>query len=499
MSHINNILKQAWDKGSWLAHRQAARKIKTIFTSGKAEPLTNMKIALLSSFTIDPLADYAITAAAAEQICLDIYLPGYDQFNQEILNPKSGLYNFQPEITFLFIEWDSLVLADDPKMPNQTENEIIARIKSLVDHFKQHASSLFVLGNFISALSWPLHITPDNKSSLITQVNQLLFEQFADDPQIQILDLNALAAYHGYQTALSPEMLHLARHPFSESFLPILSQKIMSHIKALRGLTRKCLVLDCDNTLWGGIIGEDGLDGIQLGPDTPGREFVDFQKTILELFQQGVILAINSKNNYADVLEVLQNHPQMVLREKHFAALEINWSDKPANMRRIARDLNLGLDSFVFFDDNPAEREMMQQMLPEVFTVDAPDNPAWFARTLRETNLFVKAYLTEEDRRRGQIYADQRRRQKLQSSVNSVEEYLTSLDMIATVYLTNTDHIKRVAQLTQRTNQFNLTTRRYQEADIKTMLDTKKWRLYTLSLKDKFGDNGIVGAALVIR
>jgi len=395
------------------------------------------------------------------------------------------------------MEWESLAAKTNLTNTNQIADEVIRQITSLANTFKKQTPSLLIINTLIASPGWPLHIIPDEKTALGRRVNRRLVEKFAEDPHIQIFDLDSLAAYHGYRRSLSPQMLHMARNPFSETFMPLLAQKITSHIKALKGMVRKCLVLDCDNTLWGGIIGEDGFDDIQLGPDSPGREFVDFQHAILELYHQGVVLALNSKNNHHDVIEVLHKHPHMVLREKHFAALEINWQDKPSNMRLIAQTLNIATDSFVFLDDNPAERAMMRQMLPEICTIEMPENPALYARTLRETNEFAKTFLTPEDRQRGQIYAAQRQREQLKTSVGSLEEFLKSLEMVATVRSARSSDIKRVAQLTQRTNQFNLTTRRYCEADIKAMLEAEDWYVYVLGLKDKFGDNGTVGVALV--
>jgi FkbH-like protein len=291
-------------------------------------------------------------------------------------------------------------------------------------------------------------------------------------------------------------MMSMARIPFSEVFLDLLASRIVSHIVATQGLSRKCLVLDSDNTLWGGIIGEDGIDGIHIGPDCPGREYLDFQKAILELYEQGVILAINSKNNLDDVMQVLNVHPHMLLREKHFASIQVNWEPKPQNMERIARQINIGLDSLVFIDDNPAERQLMRQFMPQVETLEMPDNPAFYARALRETSFFARAYLTEEDKNRGQVYAAQRQRESLQQSCVTLEDFLKSLEMVVSIRSAGRKDIKRVAQLTQRTNQFNLTTRRYTEADITAMTQNPDWRIYVLGLKDKFGDNGTVGLAI---
>jgi FkbH-like protein len=454
--------------------------------SGAAKLQTSVKAAFLSSFTIDPLVDFAVVEAAAHSIELQSYIAPYGQFNQELLNPQSELYRTSPQITFLLIEAESDAI-----------DEQASRLGGLVDAFLKNSTGILVINTFPACPSWPLQVLPDQHRILLEKLNAGIIECYQNHPRIQILDLDAMVAYAGCQNAMSPQMMSMARIPFSEAFLGMLARRIVSHIIATKGLARKCLVLDCDNTLWGGIIGEDGFDGIQIGHDSPGREYLDFQKTILELYEQGVILAINSKNNYDDVMQVLNEHPQMLLREKHFASILVNWDPKPQNMQKIAEKINIGLDSIVFIDDNPAERQMMRQLLPQVETLEMPADPSLFARTLRETGFFTRAYLTEEDKNRGQIYAAQRKREQFQQSCATLEDFLKSLEMVVSIHPAGKEDIKRAAQLTQRTNQFNLTTHRYTDADMAAMTQNQTWRIYVLGLKDKFGDNGTVGLALV--
>jgi len=486
MKQLHEIICDVRKLSSWLAYRKAAGQIRELLKSGAAKLQTSVKAAFLSSFTIDPLVDFAVVEAAAHSIELQPYIAPYGQFNQELLNPESELYRASPQITFLLIEAESGAI-----------DEQASRLGGLVDAFLKNSTGILVINTFPACPSWPLNVLPDQRRILIEELNTGIIERYQSNPRIQILDLDALVSYAGCQNAMSPQMMSMARIPFSETFLAMLARRVISHIIATLGLARKCLVLDCDNTLWGGIIGEDGLDGIQIGRDSPGREYLEFQKTILELYEQGVILAINSKNNHDDVMQVLNEHPQMLLREKHFASIVVNWDLKPQNMQKIAEQINIGLDTVVFIDDNPAERQMMRQSLPQVETLEMPADPSLFARTLRETGCFARAYLTEEDKNRGQIYAAQRQRDQFQQSCATLEDFLKSLEMVVSIHPAGKDDIKRVAQLTQRTNQFNLTTRRYTEADITAMAQNKDWRIYVLGLKDKFGDNGTVGLALV--
>lgn len=477
------LLSEVRSGCSWLAYRRAATQIRNL-----SDPAKTLRVAFAGSFTIEPLVDYCLVEAAADAIGLETYVASYGQFSQEILNSASGLYAFKPDLTILAVEPEAL--AQDPLAAAD-------QLLSLLGQWKTNAAGTLIVCNFMETPDWPFHVLQSERFIQLRRANQRLADAFAGDAQVQLCDLHAAAAWVGYANAGSPEMMAMARIPFSEVMLKTLAQRICSHIKAIKGLAQKCLVLDCDNTLWGGIIGEDGLDGISLGPDWPGREFVEFQKAILELHEQGVILAINSKNNESDVLEVLRRHPHMILREDHFGAMVINWNNKVDNMKIIADQLNIGPDSMVFADDNPAERQLMRQFLSQVKILELPSNPALFATSLRQTSFFTKSGLSEEDRQRGRMYAAQRRRNELQDVSVTLDDFLKSLEMICAIRPASLADIKRAAQLTQRTNQFNLTTRRYTEADVRAMLDSSTWNAYVLGLKDKFGDNGIVGLALV--
>lgn len=496
------IAEQAKTAGSWLAHRRAAAEIRKLLAAGDETPTMPFKLAFLSSYTVDPLADYITVEAAAHGITIETYVGGFGQLHQEILNPQSGLHAFQPDMTVLLassaaLDWP----ADAPTTlndANQAAEQVVASLATLADAFASNVTGVLVPTTLPAPPSWPFHIAADDVMLAMREANRRTLETFDGNARVQVCDVDALCSYYGYRESLSPEMLSMACCPFSEMFLARLAEKVLAYVRAQKGLTRKCFVLDCDNVLWGGVVGEDGLDGIQLGPDSPGREFVEFQKTVLELFGQGVVLAINSKNNAEDVRRVLAEHPHMVLRERHFASIQANWLDKPSNMRRIAEELKLGVDSFVFIDDNPAEREMMWRMLPEVKTLEMPSNPALFARTLRETSCFAVSGLTDEDRRRGEMYAAQRQREQLRQTAVSVEEFLASLDMRVFIAPAAEGDVRRIARLTQRTNQFNLTTRRYTEADIAAFLADPTCRVYVLRLLDRFGDNGTVGLAIVV-
>jgi len=462
-----------------------------------------VKIALLSSFTVTPVAAYLNVESIRIGLFPEVYIGGFNQYQQEILDKNSKLYNFQPEITFLSFQIYSLL----PEIDNYTLRKkgeiarIIKRITGLIDAFKKNTNSLLIVHNFEIPSYIPLKINKDNYSlkEWYNELNYKLAQVYENDSQIYILDYDHLTAIFGKLRTTNPKMHYLASMEISESFLPMVINKYMGYIKALKGLSKKCIVLDLDNTLWGGIVGENGMNELRLSSTFPGNEYYEFQKLLLHLFNRGIILAINSRNNYENSMEVIRNHPFMILREKHFASIQINWLDKVTNMKTIAQELNIGLDSMVFIDDNPVERELMKEMLPEVLTVDLPRDAALYKTTIENLNDFEILSITEEDLKRGEIYSAQRLRKEFEKSSASVEKFLKGLKMQLIVKSSNKTKINlpRVAQLTQRTNQFNLTTKRYKESDLTRFLDLKSYRIYTLQVIDKFGDNGLVGVAII--
>ena len=271
---------------------------------------------------------------------------------------------------------------------------------------------------------------------------------------------------------------------------------MLSYVKAFLGKSKKCIVLDLDNTLWGGVVGEDGLDGIKLGSTPPGNAFVEFQKRLLALHQRGIILAINSKNNFDDAMHVIKNHPSMILREDHFASIKINWIDKVSNLKEIATELNIGLDSMVFFDDDPINREFVKMNIPQVHTVDIDDDPAMYAQILMQLNEFDLLQITEDDSKRGSMYLEEKNRKNLMEST-TLDDFLKQLEIKTKIKKVDQFSLPRISQLSLKTNQFNLTTKRYQEEDILKFSQDEKILVYGAEVKDKFGDNGITGVYII--
>jgi FkbH-like protein len=289
----------------------------------------------------------------------------------------------------------------------------------------------------------------------------------------------------------------MARAPLGKDVLVPLGQEYGKFIRALRGKSKKCLVLDCDNTLWGGVIGEDGLSGIKLGSTYPGSAYHAFQQEILNLYHRGVILALCSKNNEADVLEVFREHPDMLLKEHHFSTWQINWDDKATNLVRIAEDLNIGIDSFVFVDDSVFECEWVGKQLPQVAVLQLDGKISSYRNKLSGIGFFDALTFSEEDRKRSGMYVQAKERKNMLQSASSLEDYLVDLQLQAEIGTPGKKEIPRVSQLTQKTNQFNLTTYRYTEGEIQNFVESVDSEVYFLRLSDRISDLGIVGVVIV--
>ncbi|NHJ33397.1 MAG: HAD-IIIC family phosphatase, partial [Asgard group archaeon] len=431
-------------------------------------------------------------------------------FQEEIIDDKSKLYKFKPEIIFFFIELESLLeenfLIDftrhDEKIIGQEIKRIIELLTDLLAKLSETTDSLIAFSNFITPTFSPLGVL-DKKRAIglkrfYRMINEKLETQFQKDNSIFIFDFDETASGFGKNEYINYPMYYRGSLLLSEKFLPEVSRGLMSYIKPLKGRNRKCIVLDLDNTLWGGIIGEDGLDGIKLNINYPGNHFVDFQKVLLTLFKRGIILAVNSKNNEADALEVFRKHPYMLIKETHLAAYRINWNDKVQNMIELAEEINIGLDSMVFFDDNPVERARVKEALPDVKVVDLPKSPALYRKTLEQLIDFNTLAITKEDLTRGEKYYFKKQREGIRKKVQSIDEFIKTLEIVATIKQADKFALPRVASLINRTNQFNLTTRRYTETQVEEMHRKKtKFNVYILDIKDKFGEEGIVGVAIV--
>ena len=331
----------------------------------------------------------------------------------------------------------------------------------------------------------------------LRSLNQELRIRTKDFSNIFCVDYECLMANIGHSQGFDERYWHSSKAPFSRHALIPVAKEYARFLRALKGKTHKCLILDCDNTLWGGIVGEDGLEGIKLGPEYPGSCYMAFQKEILNLHDRGIILALCSKNNEGDVFEALERHPCTVLKKEHFAAWRINWDDKVKNIRSIVEELNIGMDSVVFADDNAYEIGLVKHQVPELATIQLPAEPSQLRTELLAQGFFDSLSFSGEDRRRTRMYREEARRKQIAVQAGSVEEYLRALEIQVEISTPQSFCVPRVAQLTQKTNQFNLTTRRYTEDQVRGFIADPAWDVWYLQLQDKIADAGIVGVAMV--
>lgn len=332
----------------------------------------------------------------------------------------------------------------------------------------------------------------------ITKYNAEIYQLALKNNNIKVLDIRDFYGKVDVSNAIDWRFYYISQMPLNPKLAPLFKLWFNQQVEAIELKRKKCIVLDLDNTLWGGILGEDGIEGIELGETYPGSAFLDFQRFLFELSKNGIILTVCSKNNEQDVLEAWDKNPNMILKKEHFVTYRINWNNKADNISEIAEELNIGLDSLVFVDDNPTERELVKQMLPMVEVPEFPKHPYLYPGFAQELvdNYFRIYTLTSEDLSKTQQYKDNAERAHFKQGFTNYEDYLGSLDMELTIENLSDFNITRFAQMTQKTNQFNLTTKRYTETDLSSMAADGSL-LYGLRVKDKFGDNGLTGLIII--
>jgi FkbH-like protein len=464
-----------------------------------------VRIAVLSSYVLDPLVPFLDVECRRAGLAPACYVGPYNQYTQEILSPASGLYAFGPEVVFLALDLEDLFPAvrgvPSVEELGRGKDDIRDTIVGLVRELRSRSTALIVVHELALSGRSPHGILDNRRADGLGQwtadLNRDLARALASETHCFLLPVREVLARVGTERGQSRKLRYMARMRHTDPALRELARVSMRYVKPLKGLTRKCVVLDLDGTLWGGVVGELGPDGIQLGPTAPGIEYVDFQEALLNLTKRGVLLAVCSKNNPDDVLPVLRDHKHMVLREEHFSAMRINWRNKAENLAELAGELNIGLDALVFVDDNPVERELVRQVLPEVLVVDLPRDASQYRSTLEDLTDFELLAVTREDELRVSQYQANRRRQALEQASGSLGEYLRSLEIRAEIGRAQPHHVSRLVQMFNKTNQFNTTTRRYQTPDVERLVASADHQVYVLDVADRFGEHGLVGTAVV--
>lgn len=485
---------------SGLNYARLARRGRGLDGAG----LAPLRIALLADASTQHLVPLLRVLLAENGFDARVYEAPYDTVVLEALDPTSGLHAFRPQVVFVLQATAKLVAAwqqagDRAGLVGERARTAEAVWRAALAGGAAHV----VQCTYVRPLERPYgHFglkVDDTADGAVTALNRELVARARALPGVLLLDLDDLAGWVGRRTFLDERGWLLTRAPCALPHLPDLAQAMVDVALATQGRAIKCVVLDLDDTLWGGVIGDDGLDGIRLGDVDDGAAFRAFQLSLRELWRRGVLLAVCSKNDEAVARRPFREHPQMILREEHLAAFVANWNDKAQNIRSISDRLQIGLDSMVFLDDNPFERNLVRQLLPEVIVPELPEDPALYVRALAELNLFEAASRSELDARRGALYQEQERREEERAHFESLEAYLASLETTVRWSPFTARDLPRIAQLVQRSNQFNLTTRRYSEAECAAMIDDPDVLPFTLSVSDRFGDFGLVAVVILRR
>jgi FkbH-like protein len=474
-----------------------------------AEPaaagLTSYRLAILASHTVDHLVPSIRAAGLARRLALSVHVAPYGQYRQALLGHDPELAAFAPQMVLLALDARDAPL----DLPLESSEEAVSaavatrveELRNLWRRARQRFAAQVVQQTLVAA-DPPLFgsfeaLVPASPTAVIERLNAEIRIAARQDG-VLLLDLAWVAARHGQKMGLAdPVRWHQAKQLVSHALAPFYGDLVARIAAAAAGLSRKCLVLDLDNTLWGGVIGDDGIDGLKLGQGNPtGEAFLAFQRYAAMLGKRGIILAVCSKNDLAVAEAAFTGHPEMALRRADIACFVANWNDKASNLRHIAKTLNIGLDSLVFVDDNPAERDIIRRELPEVGVPELPEDVANYAARVAEAGYFETISFTADDASRNRAYALNEERRAALEQASDMDGYLRGLAMTMTVRNVRPAELSRVTQLINKTNQFNLTTRRYTEAAIEQMANEPMAIAVSARLRDKFGDNGLISVIL---
>jgi FkbH-like protein len=465
--------------------------------------LQPFRLGLIGNGTLDLIVPQLVASAARHGLALECIQAPYGQVAQQAFDPESVINASKPDAVLLAIDHRGLPLrfgVGDADSERADIEDALAHLTALRKAIHRHAGATCLVQTVPPPTEGLFgsfdRLVPGTKRRLIEALNRAIAESMPETPDL-LLDVASLAETVGLGLWHSPGLWNMAKLACDNSCMPIYSEHVARLLAALRGRSRKCLILDLDNTVWGGVIGDDGVEGINVAQgDATGEAHLAVQELALALRQRGIVLAVSSKNTDEVARAPFRQHPDMLLKEDHFAVFQANWNDKATNIEAIAQELCLGLDAMVFLDDNPAERGLVREMLPQVAVPELPDDPALYARTLAAAGYFESIAFSEEDRKRAEMYQSNARRVALQRQSGDVDAYLASLEM--EIVFAPFDRVgrARITQLINKSNQFNLTTRRYTETEIGAAEDDPAVFTLQVRLADKFGDNGMICAII---
>jgi FkbH-like protein len=467
-----------------------------------------LRIAYLGNVTLNLLPPFIAAHCAREGWLAQAHIGNFGQHFQDLRSPEFSA--FAPDIVLLVL---SLRLLRQDAMANFTSlpvagrhalrDDVLGEIESWVNQALSATQATLLIANFplpaVPALGIADSAHAYGELEFHMELNLELVRRLRAHSRVQILDVNRIAARLGYAQAFDERMFHISKMDWTEALMAGIGHEVARHVIGAKGTARKCLVLDIDNTLWGGVVGEDGPAGIRVGHgDAESEAFLAFQQRIRSLKDRGILLALCSKNNLADVEEAFRLRDEMPLRLEDFSARSINWEPKYQGLANIAADLNIGIDALVFIDDNPAEIALIRQMLPMVECVLLPSDPASFVATLDALTSFEKSAVLADDVHKARQYQQEAERSRFSAQHDNMDDYLTQLQMEISIGPVDAGNLPRVHQMFAKTNQFNVTTKRYTLGELEAMLQSSEHHLGMVSLRDRFGDFGIIAAFILV-
>jgi FkbH-like protein len=496
---LNGLTQEAKDFEQLFLLSSLRKKARARGLAAPGQPPKSIRLAIAGGCSLYPLHELLEHLCEVRGFPCKIWLGAFDNYVSEITDPGSDLYSFAPEAVLLLPAESRCTyagqLTDSREMQQEAAAQVVESLLALTVRLHNQSRAEIILANFML----PAGHDPGPYRSR-TFGSDWTFRKWVNlelglksPPYVHICDLEFLSHRHGALIARDDRAWFESKQPCSSALLVELAREVAVILGSLRRQTKKVLALDLDNTLWGGVVADDGLEGIELGDTSPrGEAFKAFQRYLKSLKKRGVLLAVCSKNDHARAMEVFENHPEMVLRIEDMVSFKSNWEPKSDNLRLMASELNLGLDSFVFVDDNPAEIEIVRQFAPEVATILLGPDPSTYVGKLQDCRLFEPRSITAEDTARTGQYRSEAQRKELEGKAADMGSYLRSLEMEAAISEFNPADVPRLAQLINKSNQFNLTTRRRSEADVLTLINDPGSIGFSVRLKDRFGDHGLI-------
>jgi FkbH-like protein len=473
---------------------QLKKNLKKDFTN-----LLALKIAVLGDTSTQFLTQALKGMGYDYGFNLNIFEADFNQIERQVFDLGSELYNFNPDFIILFKSSHKLLNKYNKLNPEQYSslaNTEIELIDSIYSHLNTNTNSKIIFYNYSeindSIFGNYANKTEDSFPFQLRKLNYELMLLGSKHSNFYICDISTIQNNFGRKSFFQSSIYINSEMVLSLDILPEIAARTLDIINTLMGKVKKCLIVDLDNTLWGGVIGDDGLENIQLGNLGIGKAFTEFQYWIKKLKNRGIIIAVCSKNTESIAKEPFEKHPDMVLHLDDIAVFIANWENKVTNIKLIQSILNIGFDSMVFLDDNPFERNMVKENIPEITVPELPEDPAEYLEYLYSLNLFETVSYAKADSERTKQYQIEAQRNIIKNQFSNEDDFLKSLNMVSQVEAFNKFNIPRVAQLSQRSNQFNLRTIRYTEADIEKISQSPNYFPFTFTLEDKFGDNGLI-------